>query len=114
MQRLDAAVHDLREAGQVVDGANGDAGALELLRGTTRRDELDAELRESGREVDDPALVGNGQQRSPDPDGARLRECLPCSGGRVLGDGRSIREARVSERLAAGTQGAMPPTPDRR
>ena len=75
MQRLDAAVHDLREAGEVLDGAHRDAGALELLRGAARRDELDPELGEAGGEVDDPALVGNRQQCASDPDGARLREC---------------------------------------
>ena len=81
VQRLDPAVHDLREAGEVVDGAHRDAGALECLRGAAGRDHLDTELREPGREVDDAALVGNRQQCAPDPDGARLGEWLPCSGG---------------------------------
>ena len=86
VQRLDAAVHDLREAGEVVDGADRHAGALELLRGAARGDDLDAHLGEAGREVDDPALVGDRQQSTADPDGARLREWLPRPGGGVLGD----------------------------
>ena len=90
VQRLDPAVHDLREAGEVVDAAHRDAAALERLRGAAGRDHLDAELGESGREVDDAALVGDRQQRAPDPDGARLREC---PGGRVLGDAPEHRGA---------------------
>ena len=114
MQRLDAAVHDLREAGEVVDGADREAGALELLRGAARGDDLDAELGEAGGEVDDPALVGDGQQRAADPDCSRLREWLPRPGGGVLGDARSIGEARVSERPRGGTPDATPPSPHRR
>ena len=86
VQRLDAAVHDLREAGEVVDGADREAGALELLGGAARGDDLDAHLDETGGEVDDPALVGNRQQGTADPDGPRLREWLPRPGAGVLGD----------------------------
>jgi hypothetical protein len=108
MQGLDAAVHDLREACEIVDGPDGDARALELLRGPARRDELDAQVGEAGREVDDPALVGDGQQGAADPDCSRLREWLPRPGGGVLGDARSIGEARVSERPREGTPHATP------
>jgi hypothetical protein len=106
MERLDAAVHDLREAREVVDGPDGDARALELLRRAARRDDLDTQLGETGREVDDPALVGDGQQGTADPDCSRLREWLPRPGGGVLGDARSIGEARVSERSREGTPDA--------
>jgi hypothetical protein len=108
MQRLDAPVHDLREAGEIVDGPDGDAGALELLRGAARGDDLDAQLGEAAREVDDPALVGDGQQGAADPDCSRFREWLPRAGGGVLGDARSIGEARVSERPREGTPDATP------
>jgi hypothetical protein len=108
MQGLDAAVHDLREAGEVVDGADRDARALELLGGAARGDDLDAQVDEAGREVDDPALVGDGQEGAADPDCSRLREWLPGPGGGVLGDARSIGEARVSERPREGTPHATP------
>jgi hypothetical protein len=110
MQGLDAAVHDLREAGEIVDGPDGDARALELLRRPAGGDQLDAQLGETGREVDDPALVGDGQQGTADPDRSGLREWLPRPGGGVLGDARSIREARVSERPREGTPDATPRT----
>jgi hypothetical protein len=108
MQRLDAAVHDLREAGEIVDGPDGETPALELLRRAARGDDLDAQLGEAGRKVDDPALVGDGQQGTADPDCSRLREWLPRPGGGVLGDARSIGEARVSERPREGTPDATP------
>jgi hypothetical protein len=110
MQRLDAAVHDLREAREIVDGPHGDTRALELLRGAARGDELDAEFGEAGREVDDSALVGDGQKSAADPDCSRLRQRLPAPGGGVLGDARSIGEARVSERPREGTPDATPRT----
>jgi hypothetical protein len=111
VQRLDAAVHDLREAGEVVDRADREAGALELLGGAARGDDLDARLDEAGGEVDDPALVGDRQQGTADPDGPRFGEWLPRPGAGVLGDARSIREAGVSERPGRGTPAAVPPSP---
>ena len=66
VQRLDAAVHDLREAGEVGDRADRDAGLGQLARGAAGRDDLDPELDEPAREVDDPALVGDRQQRPRD------------------------------------------------
>ena len=53
------------------------------------------------REVDDPALVGDGQQGTADPDCSRLREWLPRPGGGVLGDARSIGEARSCQSALA-------------
>ena len=45
VQRLDPAVHDLREAGEVVDRADAEARGLERLRRPAGGDELDAERR---------------------------------------------------------------------
>ena len=64
VQRLDAAVHDLGEAGVVRDRADRDAGLLERGRGAAGRDELDPQLLEALGEVHDPALVADGQQRA--------------------------------------------------
>jgi hypothetical protein len=80
VQRLDAPVHDLREAREIVDGPDGDAGALELLRGAAGGDDLDAEIGEAGREVDDPALVRDRQQSAADPDRSRFGQWLPRAG----------------------------------
>ena len=66
VQRLDAAVHDLREAGEVLDRAHLEAGVGELAGGAAGRDELDPEVGEAAREVDDAALVGDRQQRAAD------------------------------------------------
>ena len=43
VQRLDAAAHDLGEAGEVLDRPHREAGLLELPRGAARGDDLDAE-----------------------------------------------------------------------
>ena len=72
MQRLHATVHDLGEAGEVLDRAHRDAGAGELARGAAGRDDLDAQLGEPLRELDDSALVGHRQQRSAHAHLARL------------------------------------------
>jgi hypothetical protein len=108
MERLDPPVHDLREAREIVDGTYGDTRAVELLRRAARGNDLDPQVGKAGREVDDPALVGDGQQGTADPDCSRLREWLPRPGGGVLGDARSIGEARVSERPRGGTPDATP------
>ncbi len=113
VKRLDPAVHDLREAGEVVDRADGDPGPRELLRRPAGGDDLDAQLGQPGGEVDDPPLVGHRQQGTANTDGSRLREWLPRPGGGVVGDARSIEEQRVSERGGEGTPREMPPIPDR-
>ena len=73
VQRLDAAAHDLREAGEVLDRADLEARLGQLARGAAGRDELDAELGEAAREVGDAALVGHRQQRAAHADITRLR-----------------------------------------
>ncbi len=71
VQRLHAAVEDLRESRVVLDRADVDAGAAKLRRGPAGGDDLHAELREGAREVDHAALVVDGQQRSFDAEVAR-------------------------------------------
>ena len=73
VQRLDAAAHDLREAGEVLDRADGEPRGAQLGGGAARRHELDAESGQAPRELDDAALVRDGQERSADADVARLR-----------------------------------------
>src|SRR4029079_14195827 len=77
MERLDAAVHDLREAGEVLDAPDLEPGAHELPRGPAGGDHLDPELGQPAGEVDDAPLVGHGQQGPAHADLAPLRELLP-------------------------------------
>jgi hypothetical protein len=73
VQRLDAAVHDLGEAREVLDRADLEPGGLEHLGGPAGRDELDAERREAPGELGDARLVRHGQQRATDADLTWLR-----------------------------------------
>ena len=57
MKRLDAPLHDLGEAGELLDRAHGHAGAGELARRASRGDDLHAQTLQAAGEVDDPALV---------------------------------------------------------
>ncbi len=80
VQGLDAPVHHLGEAGEVLDGAHRQPGCGELACGAAGRDELDAELGQSAGEVDDPGLLGDRQQRAAHPHGSR-RGALDAGGG---------------------------------
>ena len=62
VQRLDPAVHDLREAGQVGDLAHLDPGVGQLARRASGRDDLDPELNQAPGELDEPGLVGDRKQ----------------------------------------------------
>ena len=66
VQRLDAAVHDLRKARQVGDRADRHAGARQLPGGAAGGDDLDPEVGQAARELDDAGLVGHRQQRPAD------------------------------------------------
>jgi hypothetical protein len=68
VQRLDAPVHDLRKAGEVLDRADLETRRLELARRAAGRDELDAEVDQAAGELDDPALVRDGEQRAANRD----------------------------------------------
>jgi hypothetical protein len=81
MQRLDPAVHDLREPGEVLDPADLEPRRLELARGAAGRDHLDAEVGQPAGELDEPALVRHRQEGAADPDLARLgQQLLPAAG----------------------------------
>ena len=87
VQRLDAAAHDLGEAGEVLDRTHLEARLRELAGGAAGRDQLDAELRQPAGEIGDPPLVGHRQQRAPDADVTRLRHLgrtIQAVGGGVL------------------------------
>jgi hypothetical protein len=71
VERLDAPVHDLGKARQLLDPAHGEAAVAQRARRAAGRDELDAERLQSARELDDPGLIGDGQERATDADLAR-------------------------------------------
>src|SRR5690606_2057933 len=62
VQRLDAAAHDLGEAGDAVDGRDGDAGVGEGLGGAAGGDDLDAAGGQRPGEGDQVGLVGDGEE----------------------------------------------------
>jgi hypothetical protein len=64
VQRLDAAVHHLREAGHVGDGDHRQAGIAQRARRAAGRDQLEAARGEPTAQVDDACLVGDAQYRS--------------------------------------------------
>ena len=68
MQRLHAALEELGVPGDLGDVADRDAGVLERGRGAAGGDDLDSVARESVRELDQPGLVRDGQERAADPD----------------------------------------------
>ncbi len=64
VKRLDAAVEQLGRAGDRLDQRNGNAGVAEGPSRAAGGDDLDAELlMQRTREVDDPRLVMNADQR---------------------------------------------------
>ena len=101
VQRLDAPVHDLREAREVVDGADVEPGLAQRGRGAAGRDELDAEADEAAGEVDDAGLVGDREQGATHPDVAGPGERL-VGGGCLLGDGARLLNASAVSRVVGG------------
>ena len=65
VQRLDAAAHDLREAREVLDRPDLEPALAQRGRGAAGRDQLDAQRSQPARELHDPGLVGDRQQRAP-------------------------------------------------
>ena len=62
MQGLDAAVHHLGKAGQLGNVDDREPRLAQRLARAAGGDEFDAVARESAGELDDPALVGNGDE----------------------------------------------------
>ena len=89
-------------------------GLAQLAGRAAGRDDLDAQLGEAAGEVDDAGLVGDREQRAPDPDlpgrGDRLRSAVGASTsvmrcrGSYGSDRRAARVGRVEADRAAGDQ----------
>ena len=62
MERLDAPVEDLGEAGEVRNGTGGDAGLGEVLEGAAGRDDVEAECDETAGEVGGAGLIVGGDE----------------------------------------------------
>ncbi len=96
VQRLDAAVHHLGEAGIVADFGHRHAGVAKLLGGTAGREDLDAARGERLTERNEPGLVGNGNEGSCDADeigghdGGILRKAMAEFQGEFLCLGRRL------------------------
>jgi hypothetical protein len=77
VQRLHAPAHDLGEAGELLDPADVETGVAQGRRGPAGGDQLDAELAQTAREVDDAGLVRHRQQCAPDAHLAGLGQAPP-------------------------------------
>ena len=62
MQRLDAAVHHFRKAGEIADVEHVEPGIAQRLARAAGRDQLDAVAGERAGEVDHAGFVGNGNE----------------------------------------------------
>ena len=123
VQRLDAAVHDLREAGEVVDRADREARGRQRLGRPAGRDELDVERGEALGELHDARLVRHGEQRTSDADLAWLRHrgrtIVTTRSARAAGwpgrsgprRGRSAAPPRTAGRARSGAARSAPPRP---
>jgi hypothetical protein len=74
MQRLDAPIHDLGEAGVVGDLDDAMPGIAQRLGGAAGREDLDAVAGEAGRQLQQPRLVRNGDQGAGDLDQVHARD----------------------------------------
>ena len=74
VQRLHPAVHHLGKAGQLGHVAHRQPGLAQRRRGAAGRDELDPARGQRPREIDEPGLVGNGNQGAAEC-GTRLVRC---------------------------------------
>ena len=106
VKRLDAAVEDLGEPGQVLDLPHLDPRLLEHGRRAAGRDDLHPELRQARSEVGRRGLVGHRDQRPPHRQrlAGGLGEALVSGGGRH-GWAESIRGRRGRSPRAGGSPG---------
>jgi len=65
MQRLDAAIHDLGEAGQLAHLAHRQARLAQRARAAAGGDQLHAQRIQRARQIGQPVLVGYAQQGAP-------------------------------------------------
>jgi len=65
VQRFDAPVHDLGEAGQLAHLAYRQAGLAQAARAAAGGDQFHAERIQRARQINQPVLVGNAQQCAP-------------------------------------------------
>jgi hypothetical protein len=98
VQRLDAAVHDLRKPGQIVDRTDRDAGVGECRGGPARGDDLDPQVGQAAGEVDDARLVRDRQQCAGDLRATPGKSRPVRAGGRHVGLA-AHRPCRIAARL---------------
>ena len=94
VEGLDAAVHDLGEAGDVADVGDGDAGLFDGLHRAARGDDLDAGFVEFAGEVDDALFVRYADESAFDLHGFYLFLFVYISqraGARFFGFGASLK-----------------------
>ena len=89
VQRHHSVIEHLRNAGDVVHGGDGDPGCGDGLRCSTRRHELDPEVVQLAREIDEAGLVPHREQRAFDL-GVHAGAPRPESGSRFSWTKRSI------------------------
>src|SRR5262249_28343377 len=75
VQRLHASAEQLRDLGQLLDPRHLDSVLGEMLCGAGAGDDLDAHLREPGRDLGQPLLVVRGQKRALDHEMSSLAAC---------------------------------------
>ena len=103
VQRLDAAVHDLGEAGQVGYVARSNARRGDGLRRAAGRNELDLHGRQLGSEPGEPGLVGDGDQSAADGDEIGRGDLLGGDGHRQ-GSGTAGGRLRLTQKGGNGNR----------
>ncbi len=93
MQRLHAAVHHFRKAGQLGNVSDGKTGRLQRRRRAARRDDLDAVRSQGGRERNETGLVGDRKESSTN---ALIGHVYPASSKQAVS-----RSARQNHTAAA-------------
>ena len=79
VERLDPAVHHLRETGKIANIAHGETGVAERPGGAAGRDQLDTPFYQGACQFYHAGLVGDGQQRAADRDGGHGAALWPLS-----------------------------------
>src|SRR5690606_22706988 len=106
VERLHPAVEDLRRAGEVGDVGDLQARLADRRRGPAGRKQLDAEVAQAAREVDQAGLVGHRDERPADVERAAARRRAALA--RDLLIDHSLRHGAESIPAPAGTRGYSP------